>query len=300
MTDLRIIYKGKSYHWYLPACWDEVTDKDMAWITPKLQDWKKQYLAWVDAMEEGKADMAKVYDALLQKSRIYILKKLCGISRIPWSRTARAFYSMLPDEVADVLLQLNFIFTDLDRQLPTPYLFKHKGKYYHNPGKDFQLITGGEFHFADKYYASYLEHGRLEDLDQLVAILYRQRGKGPEHQPGHEKYCGDLRRPFNKNRIELDAATLATLPLSTKVTIFFWWQCFRQQLQLSWKDIFSQERTKKAQKGNGWIPIFRTLSKHPLQFEAVAELKLSLLLMELRESMREAKEMERKLKNKKP
>ncbi len=299
MTNLRIEHKGKDYHYSIAENWDEVPAYLVQWIAPKLQAWKAQYYKWVDAVDSELHTTAQLYDVELQQIRIEILRRFCGIGRWPFSRSTRAFYAMETPELADVLLTLNFVFTDLDRTEPVPRVFRIKRKAYFSPYSSFSNISGAEFHFADLAYAKYLDSGNMESLNQLVGILYRVRGTGDEHTLNHFKFIGDIRCKFNRFQIETNGQIMSKISIPIKVGIFFWWQCFRQNLQKIRPDIFSSKNEGKAKSGNGWIPIFRSMSKHPLQFDGVADLRLVMLLMELRETIREAKEAERRRKENK-
>lgn len=299
MTNLRIEYKGKDYHYAIPDNWDEVPVDLLQWIAPNLKEWKNIYFTWVDCLETGHQANADALDTALQIIRIELLRRFCGVTRWPFNKRNKAFYAMETPELADVLLCVNFVFTDLDRTLPSPPAFRIKNKIYFAPESSFGNITGAEFHFADLAYAKYLDEGSITALDELIGILYRLRGQEVEHQEGHPKYIGDVRCKFNRFLIEKNGQKMSKVPLSTKVGIFFWWQCFRQELQKKRRDIFSTKNEGKAKGGNGWIPIFRSMSKHPLQFDAVADLRLGMILMELRETIREAKEAEKRLKEQK-
>lgn len=285
---MRIEHKGRTHSWHLPNFWNELTTKQLLWICPRLKGFRQKYREY-DELTKGKhTELASYADQELQAIRITILKKICGIGRWPFSRKNRAFYAMAPEQLADILLELNFIFVAMDRTKPVMDSFRYKRTTYYGPGDEMKNLTGAEFHFLDRLYQQYLESGQEKYLNAMVAILYRPQGITDVHDPQHEDFAGDIRRRFNRHQVEKDAEHLAGLSKGHKAAIFFWWQCFRQELQNRRKDVFSQGNKKQAQNSGGWIPVFRSLARHPIHFESIANMRLSEILRELALAKREA------------
>lgn len=272
----------------------------LAVITPKLKDLRKQYLNYLQAVQElGKAEQY-VAERLLQEMRIEMLYYLAGISA-HWTdifgftkkaRRKRAFMSLYADEVVDVLKTTHFLLESQDRtREPWPYISIGNCKYY-GPGNDFKNITGAELHFSSLLMTRYLE-GNDDALYELLGIFYRPAGKSPKYNPNHALYGGDIREPFNEQIIERRGKKMRHLPKSRAITFFFYYQCFRQRLQKYNPEIFTKSNEAQAQ-SEGWLPIFRQLAQHPLRLREVAQMRLGEILMELRENLREAQEKKSK------
>lgn len=106
-----------------------------------------------------------------------------------------------------------------------PVIWCGKRKYY-GPADALQDITFCEYRTAHSYFVSYLETKHEEDLDWLIAVLYRPRK--PFHflrkmLPG---YNGQQRVPFtalsNPILLEKRARKVASLPKAVRYAIFLY------------------------------------------------------------------------------
>jgi len=281
MNKLTVPFKNRVYTFEFPDSWDECTYKQLAAVAPKLQGWKDLFAKYQDATGATKA----LLDAELQEARSRALFILVGLK--PWHIfRKRAFFSMYPDEVADCLKAINFLFTKMDRTEPPLAYFKWAGKTFFGPGKSFSKITGSEFHFS----AEALKKG---DLAMLLAIHYRPRGQENKHDPLHVHFCGDIRAPFNRERLEMDTERFRSTDKKLLSAFAFFWHGYRLRLSAKNKHIFSTANEAKAQ-DRGWIPIFRALSDKPINFERVANMRMGRILMELTYRKEEVAEQNRK------
>ncbi len=299
MTNLRIQHHKKEYSWSIPDQWDEVPEEVLLWLCPQLFSYRTKYLQWVKAVDNPNPRVTEQADVDLQNCRIRILLKLLGVKSGWNSRKRAALFSVDENQLADILLIINFVFTDNDRLRAPVSEIRHKGIKYLPPAKSFSNITGSEFHFLDRYYTEYLESRNLEVLTKMLGIIYREAGVQNTHNPLDAFYCGDVRVPFNRFQIELRAKRFARVSPKLKHATFFWYHCFRQQLQKNRKDVFSNSNQKVAHGGTGWLGVFRQLAKHPIHFETIANMKLTSILYELSEVKKEGRQQARFKRNKK-
>lgn len=113
-----------------------------------------------------------------------------------------------------------------------PIYFRHnpflKYKGYHGPGADFKYVYFEEFIKAEKFYTAFAQEHKHEDLDGLVACLYR---------PGRWFY--DPKNPLNAEdpRVLFSTSVHATMlekvtdwPEDMKLSIFYYFDSCLQLL----------------------------------------------------------------------
>lgn len=174
---------------------------------------------------------------------------------------------LLPEEIYDLLLRLDWVFNkvDLTKNL-VPGFVLHR-KLYIGPDNGLKNVRFAEWIVADTNYVNYC-HSRDEgDINQLVACLYRPKGKGDCFKPNKACYRGDEREKFNDAVLEIRAGTVANLPINIRLGIYLWFASCRQQIIASYPKVFEpDENTKNANSllaGDGWLGVYDDLRGDP-------------------------------------
>ena len=157
----------------------------------------------------------QIAELLFKSENIYKVKLLLSkiISRMPMMT-----FNWLSDDDKLYLSQQVAWATDLGKlNLTKQLLPKHKGLY--GPLDKLSNITIDEFGFADRCFDKYLETKQPDELDKLVAILYRKRKRGKVTD-------GDVRVAFNNHVIEDNARRIKHWKSDVKHGILlFYWGC---------------------------------------------------------------------------
>lgn len=113
-----------------------------------------------------------------------------------------------------------------------PIYFRHnpfpKYKGYHGPGADFQYVYFEEFIKAEKYYTAFAQDHQPEDLDGLVASLYRpKRWFYDEKNPLNPE---DPRVLFSNSLHSVMLEKVKDWPEDLKLSIFYYFDSCLQLL----------------------------------------------------------------------
>lgn len=198
MTELEVYETGKKVT--LPSSWAEMTPAQVQMVF-------------------------RVYDMAIRKRwsvmerNVRILYKLLGIRpgwRRPTTRMAENV-AMLCERCLGFIGEEGLTFDGLANPLP------RSGRLY-GPGELLQDLTFGEFRAATRAQQDFLKHGQPEDLDELVAVLYRSRWP-KENRAG--RHAGPLSgRAFRK-----DLRRAHRMPDWQKRMVLLWFCSCIQYLQ---------------------------------------------------------------------
>lgn len=133
-------------------------------------------------------------------------------------------------------------------------LFK---KNLYGPMGDFETLKGSEWTDADSAYMSFLETTEEENLDNLIAILWRPRNKAIN--PKSESFKKDIRIPYNPHTVERRAKQVSKIDSSIKYAILLWYRGCR----MDWEDMFEKVfkgGTKEQVENYGWTETIQKVS----------------------------------------
>ncbi len=185
-----------------------------------------------------------------------------------------------------------------------PIYFRHnpfpKFKGYHGPGADFKFVYFEEFIKAEKFYTAFAQEHKPEDLDSLIACLYR---------PGRWHF--DSKNPLNQEdpRVLYTTAVFEMMrekvkdwPEEMKLSIFYY---FDSCLQLLVK-LFPWAFTPAGESGprlpndskKTLYHVARELAKG-IQLEQVLMRQIVPIFFELNESRIDAEKLKLQMKLKK-
>lgn len=121
-------------------------------------------------------------------------------------------------------------------------LLKRNSLY--GPSDELKNISLAEFSYADSFYLKYFKSKNTEDLDLMIACLYRPKQK--EVDINSEYFTGDIREKFNKNTIEQRAAQIKKLHIKYKQAILLFYIGCRTYIVDSHPSVFPKDSKQKA------------------------------------------------------
>lgn len=226
----------------VPGTWNELGITQLKYVSEKWSTWTASI---------------SVSNRVFIYFRIKMIFILCGVSR--WnvfSFSHRFLVSIIPskkqfrkikgEEFSDrfshlpALVQLtDFIFKD-PCNLTKNKLTRVKTRLgtLHGPGDELATLVFQEFIFADTYFTKYASSKDQEDLDWLIAVLYRPAAK--QLEPFSENYLGDNRQPFNLAATELMLPIVKSMKQWQKLSIFFFYMGSRNELEKDFPNVFGQ------------------------------------------------------------
>ncbi len=198
MTEIEIYETGKKVT--MPSSWAEMTP-DQVQTVFKLHD---------EAIRKGWSVMER---------NVRILYALLGIRpgrKRPTPRMAENV-AMLCERCLGFLGEEGLTFDGLANPLP-------RTRRLHGPGELLQDLTFGEFRAAARAEQAFLKEHRKEDLDELVAVLYRSRWS-------RENRAGRRAGPLTGRAFRKDLRRAHRLPDWQKRLVLLWFCSCLQYLQ---------------------------------------------------------------------
>ncbi|UOX35322.1 hypothetical protein LXD69_07325 [Flavobacterium sediminilitoris] len=139
-----------------------------------------------------------------------------------------------------------FIFEEEEYLTKFPEKFKIGKTYVYGPGKRLSNITINEMSYADTFFYNWINGKKDVDLHRLAAVLYREKSPSPSPE--------DIRAPFNKLLLPVNADLTDKIPLADKLIIALAYQGCRQLFSKRHPIIFpkppDEEKTPEAAKKN--------------------------------------------------
>lgn len=220
-----------------PSTWNELSKRQLLYIGARWQYWAEQ-------VSVGKKF---AYES------VYLLKIMLGaISLNPFNKVKKMLFKLNDMEVYALSKTVDFILNDntLTNQL-LPYVRIVFKKFY-GPDNALKNITIDEFAFADTFISRYLKGKNENDLHLALACLYR---------PGKKENVlnyGDAREPFNNNKVELYAKSIAKLPYYYKQAILLFYIGSRRAWEKQYPAVFDNE--PKQGPDFGWLGVIQSLA----------------------------------------
>jgi len=245
----------------VPETWNELSKKQLLYIADYWQAW--QLLA------KNKLDLnrakALLFVQLMKGTTVFNKKKRVTLIK------------GLTNEEQWALLQLtNFVF-EKNTLTTCPFpVIKIGFKRFYAPNNKLGNIKALEFHFADFFYMKYVQTEQEEDLNNMIACIYRPAPKKSE--------TGEKRIPFYSGKIEEYALAISKLSFAQKQSILLWYIGCRTFIVEKYSRLFSSENQSSA-KNNGWLPLIMALSGDKFgNYDQTSQTDLILILMEVEEA----------------
>lgn len=106
--------------------------------------------------------------------------------------------------------------------------FRHIFTRFYGPSKGLGNATMLELALADREYLRFLKTQKIEYLDRLIAVLYRERD--PKKSTTDPTYDGDLRFPVNDFTLSERAKIFKGLNIGTKLSVFYFFEGCRTRI----------------------------------------------------------------------
>lgn len=137
-------------------------------------------------------------------------------------------------------------------------------------------------------------HEGEEALNKLVAALYRPAKEGYDAARDPD---GDIRVPFNANEVAYYSNQVAQWPMEVRMAVFYWYEGCCQMLLNRYEPVFSGGEPRDEDDAPGMFAMMRGLSGTKYgDFEKVENLNIHTALMEMEMLVKEAEEMESRMK----
>lgn len=189
-------------------------------------------------------------------------------------------------------LEEEFLHNDEEEKTSIDWLFEKNTlteqllpvyEHYHGPKKEFDNLRVNEFHSTEISYYDYLQEQKVEDLNKLVAALYRPCKPGYDFELDSD---GDARIPFNANELDHYAAKVASWPMAVKTAILSYYDGNREYIRELYEDAFNSPEAAEAEGDAGMYDIIRQLAGTKYgNFKEVEQLYLHDVLREIESSM---------------
>lgn len=264
--------------------WNELSKKQVRYVA---ENWKKWQLLMTQLQEENTPINDKILSEKMHFEKVKLLIVLSDLTK--WTKRAerKLFFKYLDKDIVEDAQNTNFIFKEVrltknfDKSVRLPFI-----KHY--PPESIYKLTGVEFAFAEKAFYDYMVNGHIQDLNMLVAILYRKKAKN--NSPDSKKYTGDIRQEFNQHSIDYRQKRMWMLSKAKKTSILLWYAGSRQELIDRYKHtVFAKSNNAKPLE-YGWLSIFRELAGKDITKQLdVAKTNITIIMMNLDESIKESK-----------
>lgn len=214
-------------------------------------------------------------------------KRVLFLKILLWKNNA--FFKRIPDAgIADLLLLTDWLFEKqndtyvLSAPKNTKQLIPHvriRFTKYHGPGDLLNNISVMEWGRAEKYFLRFHKSKKIEDLNNLVAVLYRPLDK--RKKITDKDYNGDLRMKYNDFTHAESVKHLSRLDIYTKHAIFMYYSACREAIFTSKKyaEVFDGQESKtiKSNPDFTWIDFIMDLSGKNFDDKSIDTLADSLL-----------------------
>lgn len=228
-----------------------------------------------------------------EQALLKLLKILTGMNY--WQ-----FFRQKPTEMAEYLYLTEFLLqqrTELTKQL-LPVLFPEKPeeKRFYGPADEISNLLMGEFIFSEAFFMQWCDDkNNMEPLNELCAVLYRPAKKNYDHKRNPD---GDPREEYNGNLCHYRAVNeVKKWPLAVKLAIATWYDACRWKMVDDNPDVFAGG----GEPGRyGLVSVMRKVAEGGVlgDFKSVEKTHVNLVMIELNESIADAKAQEKAMKKK--
>ena len=260
MIRIQYNHKGKEKAFVIPGAWEELSKKGLIKLAALLHSQAPALHTQARILQllSGKSDMAFV--------RIPAEIRFKALEHLSWIES-----------------------NTLTRQLLPAY------KGFYGPASDFDNIVLAEFHHAELAYYNYTKTSNIEDLNELIATLYRLPKANYNKRLNKD---GDIRRAFNYAEAAYNKKKIAKWSLAVKLAVLLWYDGCRQHIVKLYPAAFNSSDASGAAYFQGLYKMIRSLSGDKYgTFNQVELLPLHTAFMEIVCSLEEAEELKSKMQS---
>ena len=174
--------------------------------------------------------------------------------------------------------------------------FRHRLVMYYGPSDKLFNISFGEFITAETNFNRYVKDKQGEDLDKLIATLYRPKAKNIDPL----LYEGDMREAFNDHLVDGRAAKLKKLDHVIKVGILLYYQGCRKFIMKRFPAVFKKSKKNTTSAVPGFLALVDALAMDDVtKTQKVYKEKLYTVMVRLQKAAEKYDEMQAELEKKK-
>lgn len=186
---------------------------------------------------------------------------------------------------------LHFLFLEYNLWVnPMPEIVKPNFAYY-GPVNGFAEITLAEFLDADEAYRSYLNNSDVADLDNFIAILYREKSK--DFNPKSPDTNGDCREPYNDLTCKFRLENISKLPLAKKLVPFIWFESCKNFITEKYEVIFKSSGQTETE-ADAIDPILQ-ISRNALNYNKFKNLPVMLVFEDIKKQFQETERLKKSI-----
>jgi hypothetical protein len=238
------------------------------------------------------------------KKKLHVLMALLNVGRNPFTTFLFRFRIKAP-HVVDMFPAAEWALKDPDltKQLIPSIRIPYSFKKLYGPADHMKNLVFIEFIKAENNYNKFRKTGKIENLDNLVAILYRP--KKENYEPTSPNHDGDIRERYNDYTFELRAKQIRRLDIRIKLAIMMHFYGSRQFIigRKQFSHVFTSETKGKVEKSEGkytWENVLTDLAEHVQYIDDVAYTHLYTVLILINDKIHKNKEQMKAIKKSNP
>lgn len=252
---------------------------------------KKLYTIPTTWNELTKGQLLAIMDTLFmqqytgEQGCLKLLKVLAGMSW--WD-----FFKANPEEMAEYFYLVEFLL-DEKKQLTKQLIEEYDG--LHGPASSFDNLKMKELAICDSYFMQWAEdRENMSLLNDFVSLLYRP-GKNDYNKKINKD--GDVREEFNQNVSAYNVKKkIQYWPKAVKLAIAWWYDSCRWEMVEENDEVFGGTGGEVSKYGLASVMLSVAEGGALGDFDKVGEQYVHTVMMQLNESIRRAKEIEKQTK----
>ena len=213
----------------LPACWDELTGKQLLFVS-------RLFLSKV-ALTDFKVSVLYNY--------LHIKRSL--------------FFKVHPEDAYFLGQTFDFLLKEVTLTRNLIPVIRHRFFKYYGPSDKMLHCSFGEFTKAHSLLDQYLRTKDEKALDEILAILYRPK-KHFWFFRRHFTNSRDQRRKLHDLSLKKRTSAFSSLDFSTKYSVFLFFTGVLNSLPGHFPNVFLSRKDASSDNKSGWVPLVITLA----------------------------------------
>lgn len=210
--------------------------------------------SWNELNEWQLKKIAKVmFSDSNKKTELLLIVSYLFIQKPTFKNVFKFFRLLFQVPFSSLKTYTDFLYTETDL---TKFPKKIKGLY--GPSDRLANLTIEEFTYADLFFYNWTQKRDTDNLNRLVAVLYRPKGS---KQTKHI----DARKPFIKEELRLHASIVEKIPQDVKLTILMAFQGSRERMRNRYTHVFSKGGASKQSTYAPFTKIINSMSRGETQ-----------------------------------
>ena len=230
-------------------------------------------------------------DAVGRAEQEFIVEKLLGCGAEFWEELT------LEIQQWHQLLKITGFVTD-SRIEHFPFAIKHKDIELFVFQEGFADTDAVDLAWANMQYLAFVnpENPNLEALDELIATLCRPKRKDLKAFKESKDWDGDVREPYNGQRVKARAKQLKDLSFGLKIAILQYFEAQNRVFLEHYSQMLGNDgREPRYDNGMGWVTMLMSVAEKGTfgNFESVCFQNVHLIWAKCLDETLEAKEQEK-------